>query len=95
MSYAIDFRKKVFLIKEKENLTFKETAKHFGIGTDTIVRWKKKIEPCKTRNKPATKINMEDLKKDLLNYRDAYLYERAKRLNVSENCVLYAIKDWE
>jgi transposase len=92
MSYSIDFRKKVLSVKEKEKLTFKETAKRFCIGTDTLVRWMKKIEPCSTRNKPATKINMEDLKKDLILYPDAYAYERAERLKVSTSCIFFAIK---
>ena len=92
MCYSIDFRKKVLSIKDKEKLTFKETAKRFCIGTDSLVRWMKKIEPCSKRNKPATKINMEALKKDLISHPDAYLYERAERLNVSKNCVFWAIR---
>ena len=92
MSYTKDFRKKVLSVKEKEKLTFKETAKRFCIGTDTLVRWLKKLEPCSKRNKPATKINMEELKKDLISYPDAYAYERAERLKVSTSCVFWAIR---
>ena len=92
MSYSKDFRKKVLLIKEQEKLTFKETAKRFHIAKASIQNWLKKLEPCSKRNKPATKINMEDLKKDLVLYPDAYLAERAERLNVSKNCVFYAIR---
>ena len=66
MCYKIDFRKKVLSIRDKENLSIKETAKRFGVGIANIERWLKKIEPCSKRNKPATKINMEDLKKDLI-----------------------------
>jgi transposase len=92
MSYSKDFRKKVLLVKEKEKLTFEETAKRFAIAKASIQNWIKNIEPCSKRNKPATKINMEELKKDLVVYPDAYLYERAKRLNVSKNCVFFAIR---
>ena len=53
-------------IKEKEKLTYDEAAKRFQIGKTTLVRWHKKLEPQLTRNKPATKINMEALKQDLI-----------------------------
>lgn len=84
MTYSIDFRKKVLEIKEKERLTQEETAKRFQIGKTTLIRWHKKIEPQKRRNKPVTKINMDALKKDIEGYPDAYQYERAARLNVSQ-----------
>jgi transposase len=76
----------------KENLTCDETSKRFGIGINSVVRWSKKLEPQRTRNKPATKINMEALKRDIESYPDAYQYERAQRLNVSTNCVHFALK---
>ena len=76
MSYSKDFRKKVLLVKEKEKLTFEETAKRFAIAKASIQNWIKNIEPCSKRNKPATKINMEELKKDLVEHPDDYLYEQ-------------------
>ena len=66
MTYSLEFRKKVMAIKEKEKLTYDEAAKRFQIGKTTLVRWHKKLEPQLTRNKPATKINMEALKQDLI-----------------------------
>lgn len=92
MSYSIDFRKKVLKIREKRKLSIEETAKMFEIGTTTIQRWLKKIEPCKTRNKPATKIDMEALKDDIRRYSDSYNWERAKRLGVSTSCIFFALK---
>ena len=35
---------------------------------------------------------MEALKRDIESYPDAYQYERAQRLNVSTNCVHFALK---
>ncbi len=92
MTYSIDFRKKVLAIKEKEQLTYEETAKRFQIGKTTLVRWHTKLEPQKTRNKPATKINMDVLKADIEEYPDAYQYERAKRLGVSQVGILRALR---
>lgn len=66
MTYSRDFREKVLLIKEKECLSFAKIAKRFDIGIASVVRWAKNIEPKKTRNKPATRIDMEALKKRVL-----------------------------
>ena len=92
MTYSVDYRRKVLKVKEAEKLTFKQASARFGVGTDSIVRWSKKLEPQKTRNKPTTKINMEALKRDIEAYPDAYQYERAQRLKVSTNCVHFALK---
>ena len=83
MTYSRDFREKVLFIKEKENLSFAKTAKRFGVGKESIVRWAKNIESKNTRNKPTIKIDMEALQKDIEVYPDAYQYERAKRFSVS------------
>lgn len=92
MTYSLDFRQKVLHVRAKEKLTFIETAKRFDIGLASLVRWSKDIIPQKTRNKPATKIDMEALKKDIEAYPDAYQYERAERLGVSKACIWYALK---
>ena len=93
MTYSLDFRKKVLAVKERESLSFEDVALRFGIGSkNTVFRWTKQLEPCKTRNKPATKINMDALDDDVKQYPDAYQYERAQRLNVSESCVQAALK---
>lgn len=86
------FEKRFCLFKEKESLSYAKVAKRFDIGIASIVRWTKNIESKKTRNKPATKIDMEALKKDVEAYPDAYQYERAKRLNVSPMGIAHALK---
>lgn len=92
MTYSRDFREKVLSIKEKESLSFAKIAKRFDVGIASVVRWVKDIESKKTRNKPATKIDMEALKKDIEAYPDAYQYERAKRFGVSRAGVAHALK---
>ena len=92
MSYSIDFRKQVFKIKAKENLSFEGVSKRFGISVRTLSRWNKRLEPKTTRNKPATKIDMEALKKHVEDYPDAYQYERAAEFGVSPNGILYALR---
>ncbi len=92
MTYSIDFRKKVLAIKAQENLSFEAVARRFGVGKNTVFCWTKQLEPCQHRNKPATKINMEALAQDLELYPDAYQYERAERLGVSQSGIQLALQ---
>jgi transposase len=92
MSYSLDFRKQVFKIKSEEQLSAAAVSKRFGISVRTVLRWKKRLEPKLTRNKPATKIDMDALKKHVEDYPDAYQYERAQVFGVSPNCILYALR---
>lgn len=85
MTYPVNFRKRVLKIKEKEQLSYAEIAKRFGMSKTTIFGWSKKIEPQKGRNKKPSKINMEALKKDIEKYPDSYCYERAQRLGASSS----------
>ena len=92
MTYSLDFRKKVLNLKTEEKLSYEETANRFKIGKTTLVRWYWKLEPQTTRNKPATKIDMEALKQDLNDYPDGYQYERAERLGCTRGGIYHALK---
>lgn len=92
MTYSVDFRRKVLAIREKEGLSLAKVAKRFGVGLNSVMRWSKNIEAKKTRNKPATRVDMEALKRDIEQYPDAYQYERAARLGVSKNGIWHALK---
>jgi transposase len=92
MTYSIDFRKKVLAIKEKEKMSFELVSKRFGVGKNTVFVWTKKILPLRTRNKVSTKIPIDKLKEDVVQYSDAYQYERAERLGVSKSGIQKALK---
>lgn len=92
MTYSLDFRQKVLQIKQAENLSMSVVAKRFNIGVASVMRWSKKIEPKPIRERPAIKLDMEALKKDIELYPDAYLKERAKRFNVAHNSIWLALK---
>jgi transposase len=92
MSYPLKFREKVIEIKKEEKLSREEVSKRFHIGSATVSRWLVKIEPCLKRNKPAVKIDMKALKLDVENEPDAFQRERAERLGVASNTVLYALR---
>ena len=91
MLYSLDFRKKVMKIKEKEKLTYPQTAQRFDIGITTVVRWGKRIEPLKVVRK-SRKIDMDLFKKDVEENLDSYQRERAKKFNVSKTCIYNALK---
>lgn len=58
----------------------------------TLFRWKKRIEPKTKRNKPATKIDMEALRKGVKQHPDKYQYEWAQEFNVSRGAIWFALK---
>jgi len=92
MTYSLKFRQQVLSIKAKEGLTYGEAAQRFGIGLATLMRWTKRLEPCATRNKPATKIDADALRRDVAQYPDAYQFERAQRLGVNANGIRKALQ---
>ena len=91
MTYSIDFRKKVLEVRKKEGISFEGLSKRFCISKTTILSWTKRLTPKKKRNKGASKINMEALREDIKSYPDAYLYERAERMQVSKNGIWWAL----
>lgn len=92
MTYSIDFRRKVLSLKERDQLSFEAVAERVEVGKASVFRWSKNVEVRRTRQKPATKIDMEKLKPDVEKYPDAYQYERAQRLGVGPRGVGYALK---
>ncbi len=82
MTYSIDFRRHALAYKESNDLTFEKTSEHFAISLRTLFRWHDNIVPCSTRQKPATKLDMDKLTKAVEDYPDDYQWERAKRLHV-------------
>lgn len=92
MTYSVDFRKKALKIREEEKLSVEAVAICFGVSKASVMRCLIELEPKKTRNKPATKINMDTLKKDVEEHPDSYQYERAERLGVSQSGIYWALK---
>lgn len=92
MTYSIDFRKKVLEIRKEKGLSIIEASKLFKISPTSIVKWNKRLEAKIGRNKPATKIDMEALKKDVRENPDSYHYERASRLGVGTRTIGDALK---
>ena len=92
MTYSVEFRIQALNMKERLNLTYREAASRLGIGSASLTRWNRELEPQKHRNRPATKINTDILLKDVEMYPDAYHQERADRLQVSSSGIGAALK---
>lgn len=92
MTYPSSFCRKVLSVCEKEGLTIAEVANRFCVGVASVTRWLKNPDPKLRRHKPATKIDMEALAEDVRAYPDAYPYERAQRLGVSEKGMGHALR---
>ena len=92
MTYSLDFRRKVLSVRKAEKLTIAQVAARFSVGIASVTRWIKEIKPKATRNKPATKIDMDALAQDVIDFPDDYQYERAKRLGVSEKGIGHALR---
>lgn len=91
MTHLLDFSKKVLKIRAEEGLSIEAVAIRFGVGKASVMRWLIELQSKKNRNKPATKIDMEALKKDVEANPDSYQYERAARFNVSETGIRSAL----
>ena len=92
MTYSVHFRKKVLSIKAQEGLSLVSVSKKFNLSKNTVFLWTKNLFPKTNRDKPPTKIDMEALKSDITKYSDAYQYERAERLGVSQSSINSALK---
>ena len=92
MTYPLSFRQKVFSTKAKFHLTFEQTSQRFDVPIRTLSRCHRKMAPCMTHDKPATKLAMVRLTKDVELTPDAYQWERAKRLGVAERTISYGLK---
>ena len=92
MTYPSSFRRKVLSVREQEGLTIVQVAARFCVGIASVTRWLKNPDPKLTRNKPATKIDMIALARDVREFPDAYQAERAQRLGVSTQGIGHALR---
>ena len=91
MAYSHHFIKKVLKLKS-EGMSFIKLSKKFNISVRSIQEWLKGNLPKGTRNKANTKLDLNKLKQDVMDYPDGYLQERAARLGVSDFCISYNLK---
>lgn len=83
---------KILLIKNIEKLSITKTTKKFVLSTRTVHKCYKGIISKGKRICQARKLDMEGLKEDIIKHPDLYQYKRAKKFQVSQNCIHKAIK---
>ena len=86
MTYSIDFRKQV-LRSIKDGVTIRESAIFYQLSTITIHSWQQYLVPKTTRYKALIKILNAALLKDIEQYPDDYMYERAQRVGCRKSCI--------
>ena len=72
MTFPLKFRQHVLAIRQKEQLTFAQTAERFGVGIASVMRWAKNPQPKTTRHKAPSRIHSEALLQDVAEYPDAF-----------------------
>ena len=90
-AYSMDLREEAMRQLER-GLSVRKVAKNLGVHFMTIQRWKMRpsLEPTRTKP-PNSPIDPDALRKDVENYPDAYLRERAERLGCSKAAIHRAL----
>ena len=92
MTYPVPFRRHVLSVREKEGLSFEETADRFSVGIASIKRWAKRLDPKPHERRKIRKIDPEKLAQDVRDHPDAYQYERAARFDVTPKSIWQALR---
>jgi len=92
MSHPVSFRRHVLRVKEREGLSFGETADRFSVGIASVKRWSKRLEPKPYVRKKPRKLDPAALAQDVIDHPDAYQYERAARFGVSPKAIWQALR---
>ena len=82
------------MIKSVENkdMSIRQACTFYNISKTTLQRWLKNQVIKQTRDKPPNKIPNKLLLKDVAQYSDDYMYERAQRLGCSKSGIEIALK---
>lgn len=88
MIYRFACRREILDYKAKNRLTFAQISAQFGIGTATLIRWKKQLIPRKL----VKKLDNKKLLADVERFPEDYHRERALRLGVAERTIGTALK---
>ncbi len=73
-------------------MSIRQAYTFYNISKTTLQRWLKNPSIKQTQDKPPSKIPNEALLKDVEQYPDDYMYERANRLGCSKSGIESALK---
>ena len=92
MTYSADFWAQVIKSVENKDMSIRQACTFYNISKTTLQRWLKNQVIKQTRDKPPNKIPNKLLLKDVAQYSDDYMYERAQRLGCSKSGIEIALK---
>ena len=92
MTYSADFRAQVIKSVKQQDMSIRHASAFYDISKATLQNWLKEPSIKLTRNKPPSKIPNEALLKDVEQYPDDYMYERAQRFGCSKSGIEAALK---
>ena len=92
MTYSADFRAQVIKSVKNQDMTIRQACIFYNVSKTALQRWLKNPTIKQSRNKPPSKILNEALLKDVEQYPDDYMYERARRLDCSKSGIEIALK---
>ena len=92
MTYSADFRAQVIKSVKNKDMSIRQACTFYNVSKTALQRWLKDSSIKQTRDKPPNKIPNEALLKDVEQYPDYYLYERARRFNCSKTGMHTALK---
>ena len=92
MTYSADFRAQVIKSVKNKDMSIRQACTFYNVSKTALQRWLKNPSIKQTRDKSPTKIPNEALLKDVEQYPDDYLYERARRFNCSKTGMHTALK---
>ena len=92
MTYSADFRSQVIKSVKNKDMSIRQACTFYNVSKTALQRWLKSPSIKQTRDKSPTKIPNEALLKDVEQYPDDYLYERARRFNCSKTGIFNALK---
>ncbi|MGP4863739.1 IS630 transposase-related protein [Psychrobacter sp. T6-5] len=92
MTYSADFCAQVIKSVKQQGMSIRQACAFYDISKATLQNWLKEPSIKLTRNKPPSKILNEALLKDVEQYPDDYMYERAKRFGCSKSGIKTALK---
>ena len=92
MTYSADFWAQVIKSVENKDMSIRQACTFYNISKTTLQRWLKNQVIKQTRDKLPNKIPNKLLLKDVAQYSDDYMYERAQRLGCSKSGIEIALK---
>ena len=77
MTYGVEFCRHVLSVREKEGLSFTETAARFSVGVASLTRWTRQVEPKLYDRRKGLKVDLEKVAQDVRDHPNDDQYERA------------------